>query len=210
MNVFSYRHLILGKNFPLVSLSGGAILIMASDRLAHALVVTGALVWVFCLSSLAVFAGVRFFPRRGRFALLAFLTSFISGIYFLLLWIVSPFCALQTFFVFPFISMLCVSSEIFKHFEKHNIKDTLFDSVSRALVHGALIVIFSLIREPLGFSSLSLPGGAQGIIMIFSSNGQLFLPFRLIASSSGALLLLGYLIGLYRHLKNIYSPEENR
>jgi Na+-transporting NADH:ubiquinone oxidoreductase subunit NqrD len=89
------------------------------------------------------------------------------------------------------------------------LKDTLRDNVSESLTYGALIVIIALIREPLGFSSLSLPGGAQGIIMLFSFSGQLFLPIRIIASSSGALLLLGYIIGLYRHLKNIHAPEEN-
>jgi hypothetical protein len=29
-----------------------------------------------------------------------------------------------------------------------------------------------------------------------------------VAGSSGALLLLGYLLGLYRHLKAKYAPQE--
>jgi hypothetical protein len=38
---------------PLISLSGAALLILVSDRLAHAIGVTGALVWVYCLASRA-------------------------------------------------------------------------------------------------------------------------------------------------------------
>jgi Na+-translocating ferredoxin:NAD+ oxidoreductase RnfE subunit len=211
MNELSYKRLIWGKNFPLASLSGAALLIMASDRLAHALVVTLALVWVYCLSALAVFAGKRFFPKEGRFALIISLTSFIAGLYFLLLWIIAPFCALQIFFVIPLIPIICISSEVFKRLETTGLKETIRDSVSESLIYAVLIVIFALIREPLGFSSLSLPGGAQGIIMLFSfgGSGQLFLPIRIIASSSGALLLLGYLIGVYRQFKNIHAPEEN-
>jgi Na+-transporting NADH:ubiquinone oxidoreductase subunit NqrD len=209
MNELAYRRLIWGRSFPLASLSGGALLIMASDRLAHALTVTAALVWVYCLSTLVVFAGTRFFPKEGRFALIIFLTSFVSGLYFLLLWIISPFCALEIFFVIPLIPILLISSDVFKHLERLGLKDTLRDNVSESLTYGALIVIIALIREPLGFSSLSLPGGTQGITMLFSFSGQLFLPVRIIASSSGALLLLGYMIALYRNFKNIHAPEEN-
>ena len=208
MNVIFFKRLFWGKDFPLARLSGAALLLMASDRLAHALTVTGALVWVYCLLSLALFAGERFFPRQGRRWALAFLSSFIAGIYFLLIWIVSPYCALQTFFVIPLVPLLCISSEIFFKNNTSGLKDTVFTSACEALTYGTLIVIFSLIREPFGFSSLSLPGGSQGIVLLFDGDSQSILPIRIIAGSSGALLLLGYLTGLYRHYKNIYSPEE--
>jgi hypothetical protein len=66
-------------------LSGAALLIMASDRLAHAVTVAVALVWVYCLSVLTAHSGARFFPRRGRMAVLVFLTSFFAGSLLLLL-----------------------------------------------------------------------------------------------------------------------------
>ena len=208
MKGIAFKRLFWGKTFPLVSLSGGALLIISSDRLAHAIVVLLALVWSYSLVTLALFGAVRFFPAKGRTVLLAFLTSFVSGLFFLLLWMISPFSALQTFFIIPLIPMLCVSSEIFINFQTRSLKQSLQGSVIEALMYGLLPVIFALIREPIGFSSLSLPGGMQGIILMFSFDNQSLFPVRLIASSSGALLLLGYITGLYRHYKNIHSPEE--
>ncbi len=72
----------------------------------------------------------------------------------------------------------------------------------------AVLRAFALIREPLGFLSLSLPGGAQGIILLFSFEKEAFLPIHVIASSSGALLLLGYGIGLYRYFRSVNAPKE--
>ena len=69
------------------------------------------------------------------------------------------------------------------------------------------IIIFAIIREPFGYSSLSLPGGSQGMVFLFYGDSQSVLPVRLITSSSGALMLMGYLMGLYRHFKKIHMPE---
>jgi hypothetical protein len=64
------------------------------------------------------------------------------------------------------------------------------------------IVSFSLVREPLGFLSLSFPGGAQGIVKIFSSEKEGFFPILIVSVSSGALLLLGYGVSLYWYLRS--------
>ncbi|MDR0457006.1 MAG: hypothetical protein LBH20_10035 [Treponema sp.] len=193
---------------PLACLSGSALLIMASDRLAHAITVAGALVWVYCLSSMTARTGASFFPRRGRTVLLAFLTSFFAGIYLVLLWMLSPLCAMESFFVISLIPMFCMVSGIFKQLETLNLEDTFSASCSEALILGTLVIIFSLIREPFGFLSLSLPGGSHGIVLLFSFKTESFLPIRLIASSAGALLLLGYFLGLYRYFRAQYGLQE--
>jgi hypothetical protein len=197
-----------GNTSPLAFLSGAALLIIASDRLAHGIVAMGALVWVYCFSLLAVYAGIKIFPKRLRPVLIVFLASFIAGVYLLLLWILSPFCALETFFVIALVPMICMVSGIFKQIEVLDLSDSLSAACFEALSLGILIIIFALIREPFGFLSLSLPGGAQGSILLFFSKTESFLPIRLIASSSGALLLLGYCTGLYRCFKAVYAPKE--
>jgi len=200
MNRLLQQRILWGDLSPFAYLSGGALLIMASDRLAHAITALVALVWVYCLSSLAVFGGARFFPRRGRSVLFAFLASFVAGLYLLLLSIIFPLGALQMFFVVAFVPMLCAGSGICRRLENKSLVQVLRLSVAEALVAGVLIVILSLIREPLGFRSLSLPGGAQGIMLLhpFGEESPLFL--RLLSGSFGALLLLGYLLGMYRHI----------
>jgi hypothetical protein len=202
---------IFGNNTSLSScLSGAALLIMASDRLAHAITVAVALIWIYCLSALTVCSGARFLPRRGRTAILAFLASFFAGSYLLLLWFFSPLCALESFFVVSLIPMFCVFSENFERLKAFNLKEALSSSASESLILGSLIVIFSFIREPLGYLSLSLPGGAKGIILIFSFSAESFLPIRLVAIPSGALLLLGYFLGLYRYFRIKNLPQEGK
>jgi len=203
------RHRIFWSNAsPAVCLSGSGLLIMASDRLAHAITVAGALLWVYCLSTLAVHFGARFFPQRGRPALLVCLTSFVASVYLLLLWIISPLCVLQMFFVISLVPIVCMISGTLDRLAAASPAEKLFNSFSEALILGMLIVIFSIIREPLGYLSLSLPGGAQGIILLFSFEAESLLPIRLVASSSGALLLLGYFLGLYHYYRAVKSPKE--
>jgi len=195
---------------PLTCLSGAALLIMASDRLAHAITVSGALVWVYGLSSLAAHIGAKAFPREGKPVLFAFLSSFFAGTYLLLLWMLSPLCALESFFVISLIPVFCMVSGIFKQPQTMLAEDALVESCSEALILGALITILALIREPFGFLSLSLPGGAQGIVLLFSFKTESFLPIHLIASSAGALLLLGYFLGLYRYFRVKYGLREDQ
>jgi Na+-transporting NADH:ubiquinone oxidoreductase subunit NqrD len=209
MNRQVHRHVFWRSTSPLACLSGVALLIIASDRLAHAIIATIALIWVYCLSLLAVRISVRFFPRRGRMPLLAFLCSFIAGVFLLMLWILSPLCALESFFVISLVPMHCIASGVFKRLETINLDDAILDSFSESLLLGLLIVIFALIREPIGFLSLSLPGGTQGIILLFTFKSDFFLPVSLVSGSSGALLLLGYLLGLYRYLRAKYAPQED-
>ena len=194
----------------LACLSGAALLIIASDRLAHAITVAGALIWVYGLSSLAARTGARIFPRRGRTALLAFLSSFFAGIYLLLLWILSPLCALETFFVISLIPMFYMFSSLNRQLKLLSLEDIFYASLSESLMLGALLVIFALIREPLGYLSLSVPGGTRGIVLLFSFTSESFLPIHLIASSCGALLLLGYFFALYRYLRAQYAPKEGK
>jgi len=200
-----------GNTVPQLSLSGAALLLLVSDRLAHAIVVTGALVWVYCLSSLVAYFGVKIFPRQGRIILLTFLTSFIAGLYLLLLWFVSPLCAIEVFFVISIIPLFSMGSGIFEKMESLSPEAMIFAAFSEAMMLGTLLIIFALIREPLGYLSLSLPGGSQGMVFLFSLTSDSFLPIHLITSSCGALLLLGYFLGLYRYLKSQYRmPEEDK
>ncbi|MCL2762032.1 MAG: hypothetical protein FWD36_02340 [Treponema sp.] len=193
----------------LTYLSGTALLIMASGRLAHAITTAGALLWVYGLSSLAAHAGAKAFPWRLRSVLLAFIASFIAGIYLLLLWLLSPLCALETFFIIALIPMICMVSGIFKRLETFSLSDVFSASCFEALSLGILVIIFALIREPFGFLSLSFPGGAQGMVFLFSFNTESFLPIRVIASASGAFLLLGYCLGLYRYFRPVNASRED-
>jgi hypothetical protein len=181
---------------------------MASCRLAYAILCAGALLWIYGISVLAVFPSRRFFPRSGTRLVLAALCSVSGSLYLLLIWFVNPLLGMEMFFIVNFASLVCPGSGIFERVKTMDLGEAVPRALSEAAVLALLIVALALIREPLGYLSLSLPGGRRGIVLLFSSGAETILPIRVFASSSGALLLLGYGTGLYRHFKN--PREEDR
>jgi hypothetical protein len=201
-------HVFWGAESPLAGFAGGCLLVVASARLAYALLAAGALLWVYGLSVLAVHPGALIFPKRGRNLILVFLSSFIGSVYLLLLWFISPLMGMEVFFFVSLVPLFCIGSGLFDRINSMDIGDSISRALSEAAVLGLLVILLSMVREPLGFLSLSLPGSAQGIVFLFSFQGGSFLPVRIIASSAGALLLLGYGAGLYHWLRSINSPRE--
>jgi hypothetical protein len=174
---------------------------MASGRLAFALVCAGALIWVYCLSALAAVPARKLLPRRGKSLVLVFLASFTGGLYLLGLWFANPILAMENFFLISLVPLICAGSGVFERIDSMNLKEALLRSLGEALVLGGLIISFSLLREPLAYLSLSLPGGPRGIVTLFSAGTKNFLPIRFITASAGALLILGYGLGIYRYFR---------
>jgi hypothetical protein len=213
MNNTRQSHLFWGSCSPLASLAGGGLLIMASSRLAFALVCAGALLWVYVLSALAAFPGRRIFSRRGKNLIAVFISALTGSLYLLALWFVSPVLAMENFLILSLTPLMCAGSGIFERLEPLNLNRSLARAFGEAAALGGLIIAFSLIREPLGYLSLTLPGGVLGIVEVFRMEGTSFLPVRLVSCAAGALLLFGYGLGLYRHFRErqgrYTSPEEN-
>ena len=194
------------KISPVAALPGCGLLIIASERLSHAITVVGALAWVYGLTTLVIYAAAKIFPRHGRTALISFLASFMAGFYLFILWFLSPLCALESFFAVSLVPVFYMTSGAAKRFDVSSAVDSFF---FEAVSLGVLLLAFALIREPLGFVSLSLPGGTQGSVMLFSFNVEFLLPLQLIASSGGALLLLGYFWGIYKFMNKEQEGDKN-
>jgi hypothetical protein len=208
MNGSGKSHIFWGAASPLAGFAGGGLLVMASARLAYALLAAGALFWIYGFSVLAAYPGALIFPKRGRNLILVFLSSFIGSVYLLLLWFLSPLMGMEVFFFVSLTPLLCIGSGLFDRVRAMDLGDSITRALSEAAVLAVLIILLSLVREPLGFLSLSLPGGARGMVFLFSFQGVSFLPADIIASSAGALLLLGYGTGLYRYFRSVNSPRE--
>jgi len=197
---------LIKKTSPAAVLPGCGLLIIASGRLSHALTVVGALVWVYGLTTLVIYAAAKFFPRHGRTTLISFLASFMAAVYLFILWLLSPLCALESFFAVSLVPVFYMSSGASKRFNALSAEDSFF---IEALSLGVLLLGFAIIREPLSFVSLSLPGGPQGSVMLFTFGLESFLPVQLIGSSSGALLLLGYFWALYKRMNKKPDGDKN-
>jgi hypothetical protein len=187
---------LLKKISVTAALPGCGLLVIASGRLSHALIAAGALVWVCGMTSFVIYAAHRILPRQGRIILISFLASFMAAVYLFFLWLLSPLCALESFFAVSLVPVFYMASGVSRRSCSVNASDSFFLETLSLCV---LLPAFALIREPLGFVSLSLPGGPQGSVMLFSFNMESFLPIQLFASSGGALLLLGYCFALYNY-----------
>jgi Na+-translocating ferredoxin:NAD+ oxidoreductase RnfE subunit len=184
---------------------------MASSRTAYALITVLALLWVYVLTVLVYCVARPIFPEKGKPWVLILLASSFGAIYLLVFSLISPFLAMETAFVIALTPVSCIGSELCKRVESLDLKDALLKALTEALSLGGLIFALALIREPLGFGSLSVPGGAGGIIELFGGDGDgLYYPIRIFAASAGAFLILGYGLALFRSVKGRYTRQEER
>jgi hypothetical protein len=178
---------------------------MASCRLSYALVIAGALLWVYSLSVLMAFPCSSVFPRRGKNLVVLFLSAFAGSVYLLLVAFANPVLGLELFFMLSLVPLVCIGSGVIERTAELKMGAAVSRAFSEAAALSLFITAFSLIREPLGYLSLSLPGSPFGIVRIFSSDKEGFLPIFIISGSSGALLLLGYGVSLYRYLSSGFN-----
>jgi hypothetical protein len=197
-------------NAPLSALSGAGLMIIATSRLAFALGAAGALVWVYTLTALILTVAKPILPKRGLPVLRLFLMSFLGSMYMLIFHCLNPYLGMETGFLLLLCSLSCAGSGICRRIEGLALQKSILKAFLEALVLGGLLIALSLIREPLGFGSLTLPGGPQGLVALFAlgSPGALYFPVRIVAGASGGLLLLGYVLILFRRLKGRFVREE--
>jgi Na+-transporting NADH:ubiquinone oxidoreductase subunit NqrD len=196
MKFQSLSHPFWGARSPLAAFSGGSLLVLASTRFSHALIGGLALLWIYVLTGLAL--RIPVLPRRGKEGVRIFLSSFITGLFVLILSLLCPILALDSLFFLIFCPLCCVSSGILDRIEKLSIGEAAFQSYTEGVILAALILILALIREPLGYGTLSLPGGRQGILCLINFSGESYLPARILSLSGGAFFLLGYGAALFR------------
>jgi hypothetical protein len=206
-NPYRQKHIFWGPNAPLSTLIGAGFIIISSSRTAFALTALGALVWVYALTALIFRTASPALPEKGKNFILVSLSAFTGGLFQLMLCIISPVLAAETALLVILAPVCCIASTVVPRLKSLSTKDALSRAVSEALIMGALALILAVIREPLGFGSISLPGGPGGIIELFGKGEDSFFPIQIISSSAGALLLFGYGLALFRREKNRQFPE---
>jgi hypothetical protein len=153
---------------------------------------------------------IPFLPRWGRGGINPFLVSFIGGLYILILFLISPILAMDSLFFLILCPLCCVSSGLPARLEAADLGEGITQAAMESICLSVPILALALIREPLGYGIISLPGGSQGIVVIGSFTRLAYLPIRIISGSAGAFFLLGYGLALFRRLGGTYlsSPPE--
>lgn len=194
--------LFWGAHSPLSALTGAGLIVMASSRFSFALLCAAALLWVYGFTALVFSAAAPIMPKRGKAVILLFLSAFVGGIFMLLASLLDPLLILTAAFFLVLIPPCCLGSGLIQASESHSTVEVLSRSLLEALVLSGIILAIALIREPLGMGTLSVPGGVQGVIEIFDiGRDDAFIPIRFLSASAGGLLLLGYAVALFRHLR---------
>ena len=195
-------HLFWGSYSPLSILTVMGLMILASSRLAFALVCAAALIWVYGFTALAYSFGRLIMPARGKLLVLLFLSTFFCGIFLILMGLFNPLLILGTSFFLLLIPPSCLGSGFFEASESIYPAELISRALLEAVVIAALVIAIALIREPLGMGTLSLPGGAHGIVELFQiTEHDNFGPIRILSASAGGLLLMGYGVSLFRFFR---------
>jgi hypothetical protein len=208
MKFQSVSHPFWGAHSPLVTLSGGSLLILASSRFSYALICVLALLWVYIFTTLAL--RIPILARWGGGGVQVFLSSFIAGVFILIIFLICPILAMDSLLFLILCPLCCASSGVLRRIEKFDIAEAVFQSYIEGMILSVLILALALIREPLGYGTLSLPGGWQGILCPIKFPEESFLPVQILSSSAGVFFLLGYGIALFRRCGGYFpfSPAE--
>ena len=211
MNSRFQLHFFWGKHAPLSTLTGAALIIMASSRLAHGILCFGAILWVYCLTALIYFSAKSIMPTKGRMIILLFLSSAACSIFILLMSLINPLLLSGTWFFLVLLPPFCIGSGIFEDTGSIETREILPRTALEGSILGLLIIAISLIREPLGLGSLSFPGGIWGIIEIFGSpeDSEGFFPIRFFSIPAGGFLILAFVVAVFRYFQSRNSGMED-
>jgi len=206
MNSRIDSHVFWGLKSPFSALTGAGLIIMASGRFAFAVICAAILVWVYALSALIFCVARPIMPSSGKNMILLFLSSFLCGLFVLLISLINPLLIMNTTFFLILIPPFCLSTGFFETIESTDILDTVIRALLEAVALAVIILAFALIREPLGMGTLSVPSAAYGLKELFNREGSnAIIPVQIISVSSGGLLLLGYGTALFRYLRENYA-----
>jgi len=211
MNNRLQSHFFWGPYGPFSTLIGAGIIIMASVRLSHAIICAGAFLWVYSVTALIYFSARKFLPGKGKSIILLFLSGFLCSFYILVTGLINPLLVSGTWFFMLLIPPCCIGSGLFEGMDSVETPEILSRVCMEAFTYGIIIVAFSLIREPVGLGTLSLPGGLWGIYELFGSgadnNG--FFPIQIIPISAGGFILLGFGTALFRFFRSRYITGDD-
>lgn len=193
-----------GKYSPLTALTGAALIILSSSRFSFAVTALGALLWVYGLTIGTLKLMENLLPRIGKNSIAILLSSLYSYGYYYLFSLFSPLMALEAAFPLALVPITFIARGLYRQMDDLSLSQALGTSLYEALILGLLLMGLALFREPFGFGVLTIPS-PKGIFEFFGSDIASHYSIRLVVSTAGGLLILGYLVALFRVVRNFYS-----
>ena len=200
------EHPFWGKSSALSSLGFVALLVSSTGRMAFALIAAAALLWVTFSAKATLLVCAKILPKRAGSFISLLLAVFYSNVFLIVLNLYSPILALESIYLILLAPVIALSSGWLELSGPAFKEDSLLKSLWGALAAGSVFLGLGLLREPFGYGALSLPG-PHGVLEFFGSDLASSVAIRFIAGTSGALIVLGYIIALFQVLRSLLAQQ---
>jgi hypothetical protein len=181
-------------------MSGIALFIIAGSRFSYAIVAAGEIIWVSIISAFMNISPHGLRSKTKIRMLNVLISSFSGSLYLFLLYLLNPLLAMESCLICMLVPVFYVGSNFCISLENSSVDEIFQESLFELMALGGLTLVFSLVREPLGFATLTVPDGKRGIMELFNTEGLYPYPIQLISSSTGALFLLAYIMIMLRYI----------
>ncbi|MDR2491143.1 MAG: hypothetical protein LBD20_07055 [Spirochaetaceae bacterium] len=185
---------------PYIPLSAVTLIVLATGRLSAALIGIAALFWTFTFSLCICRCLKKLLPESGKRFIVIMVSSLIASFFYLILYGINPVMAIESSLHIAVTPFIYCSYRFEKQDGGTELSEIVLPPLSAVFSISVLMFAFALIREPLGYASLSLPGGKAGIIELFNRGGGFPYAVEFIARSAGVLLILGYVLAAFRRI----------
>ncbi len=180
-----------------MSLAGLALMIAASGRLSFSTAVSLIFAGIYAVTLLVMLFGKPIIPEKYETAIMIMTLTFISSLFYLILSMINPVSALKLYFIIFLIPVTFLSSRIEKRVNRLSPVEGIVLGLKEALGFGLIIIAISLIREPLGYGTLSVPFTGRTVNLFSDAISEKFV-LQVFAAPLGGFILTASLIALLR------------
>ncbi len=211
MNRYDQSH-PWGVHSPLMSLSGLALIAAASSRLSYSLQAWLLLFCVYGFTLPIIKWGKPIIPEKYKTAITIMTVTFAASLFYLFMSMINPVSALELNFIVFLVPVTFLGSRIVERTDHLPPEEGVIRGLKEVLTLGGIIAAVSIIREPLGYGTLSFPF-ASSTVNILSDAIQERAVLQVFAAPAGGFILTACLIALvrlvfYRHGSSMLEKED--
>lgn len=185
---------------PLTSLSCIILFIVPTARVAYAVLIFLAVLIVNPIAVLALRLAREQVPPPHFFIVKLFIVSALAACFSSAAGLLWPLSVLDMRLYLGAVPIFFLSSRVFERSLPAPPLGAFWFTLEESFIVGALALAISLLREPFGFGSLSLPS-SDGLLLLFSSDAASAVAARSLSAAAGGFWVLGYGIALYKKVR---------
>jgi hypothetical protein len=200
-----------GSHSPLMSLTGIALIIAASARLSTSIIVFFLLTIIYTITLSIVHAGKSIIPAKYKTAIVIMIVTFISSLLYFFIVLIDPISSMELYFIVFLIPITFLSSHLETKTSYLSAGEEILLGAKQASILGGIIIAISMIREPLGYGTLSLPFSNKSLYLLPESIQEQAV-LQVFSAPIGGFIISACFIALVRfvtHQQDISAAKEH-